>query len=399
MNRRKPIQRSQSKPENPDGDEDFFDDHLADLGLVTSLANDLTLQDVPQNMRYVCAHMFEPIPEKGGMNSTRIAEVLNFRRSLPPIVTVAHIHALIGSPTMAEREIAQLIQAGVARKIIIPGRGMGASSISDGLILNQNLESLLAEASCLDQAVKGIENRILRALNPADCLLLAKFWQHLQDHPSAIIMPLRQFLGSEITALMRAGFLTTISPSSGSANIFTPPKAISTGTTTSLLSISKASSGSVAAVGGDGAIHGAGNTGKDGTIRRISSEDASTEPETLQLPRKGAEYQFAVPNTGLYLKLLTAARSHLLSLLVKTSFRELPVYLLRERWHGGIGGDDSAVKAKKYRGEFTGVLPGRTRHWKQFSGLAFDWILAECLGAGLVEVFETGSVGRAVRLI
>lgn len=296
------------------------------------------------------------------------------------------------------KEIAQLIQAGVLRKIIIPGRGTGASSVSDGLILNRDLESLLAEASGLDQAVKGIENGILRALNSADCLMLAKFWRHLQDNPSAIIIPLRQFLGSEITALMRAGFLTTISPSSESAHIFTPSKAISTGTTTSLLSISKASSGSVAAVGGDGAIHGAGNTGKDGTIRRIDGVE-STEQETLQLPGKGAEFQFAVPNTGPYLKLLTAARSHLLSLLLKSSFRELPVYLLRERWHGGIGGDDSATKAKKYRGEFTGVLPGRTRHWKQFAGLEFDWILAECLGAGLVEVFETGSVGRAVRSI
>ena len=83
---------------------------------------------------------------------------------------------------------------------------------------------------------------------------------------------------------------------------------------------------------------------------------------------------------------------------MKSRFREIPIYLLREKWDGGISADDPAAKAKKYRGEFTGVLPSRTRKWKQFYGLSFDWTLAECLGAGLVEVFETGSVGQAVRV-
>lgn len=109
------------------------------------------------------------------------------------------------------------------------------------------------------------------------------------------------------------------------------------------------------------------------------------------------EFQIALPNAGLYLKLLSAGKTHLMSLLLKAKYRELPVHLLRERWDGGIAGDDPATKAKKYRGEFTGVLAGRTRKWKQFSGLAFDWILAECLGAGLIEAFDTSSVGRAVR--
>lgn len=65
---------------------------------------------------------------------------------------------------------------------------------------------------------------------------------------------------------------------------------------------------------------------------------------------------------------------------------------------GGISGDDPAARAKKYRREFVGVLPSKTRKWKQFYGLSFDWVLAECLGAGLLELFDTGSVGRAVRV-
>lgn len=163
--------------------------------------------------------------------------------------------------------------------------------------------------------------------------------------------------------------------------------------------ISRAASGSVAAVGGDGATHGAGNTGKDGLIRRHNSqgEDLLEVKPSCHM-EKTQELLLALPNTGPYLKLLSAARSHLMSVLLKTKYRELPVSLLRERWDGGIAGDDPATKAKKYRGEFTGVLPGRTRKWKQYFGLNFEWVLAECLGAGLVEVFETGSVGRAVRV-
>lgn len=89
-----------------------------------------------------------------------------------------------------------------------------------------------------------------------------------------------------------------------------------------------------------------------------------------------------------------------MALLAKSRYRELPIYLLHERWDGGVASEnDAAVQAKKYRGEFTGVLPGRTRKWKQFYGLSFQWVLAECLGGGLIEVFETGSVGRAVRAI
>ena len=202
---------------------------------------------------------------------------------------------------------------------------------------------------------------------------------------------------SECIALMRTGLLTFASPALNSANIFKSPNVPSSGTMTSLFNISRAASGSVAAVGGDGAVHGAGNTGKDGVIRSSLRTESPLDRETSHVAESRQEFYLALPNAGLYLKLLAAGRSHLMSLLLKTKYRELPVYLLRERWDGGIAGDDPASKAKKYRGEFAGVLPGRTRKWKQFSGLAFDWVLAECLGAGLIEVFETGSVGRAVR--
>merc|ERR1711964_768685 len=99
------------KPDKEDEDEDMFGDRLDDVGLVKSLATDLTLRDVSQAIMYVRGRMWSPIPqERTGMNSTRVAEVLNFRASLPPLVTVSHIQALLNSPTSVEREIAELIR-------------------------------------------------------------------------------------------------------------------------------------------------------------------------------------------------------------------------------------------------------------------------------------------------
>lgn len=153
----------------------------------------------------------------------------------------------------------------------------------------------------------------------------------------------------------------------------------------------------MAAVGGEEAIYDAGGRGG---IRRSSSQYEQPSDQAPSTPfSEGQELKLSLPGTGPYLKILTASRSHLITLLTKSRFREMPLYLLRERWDGGISADDPAAKAKKYRGEFTGVLPSRTKKWKKFYGLMFDWVLAECLGAGLVEMFETGSVGRAVRII
>lgn len=161
---RKASQRAQLQHEKQNDEEDFFEDHLDDRGLVNSLATDLSLQDVPQYMQYIHSHMFDPMPDKGGMNSTRIAEVLNFRKSLPPTVTLAHVHALTNSPTSTERDIAELAKAGIIRKTIIPGRGTGASSFGDSIILSRDLELLLKEAKGLDQHLIGTSKSALGIL-------------------------------------------------------------------------------------------------------------------------------------------------------------------------------------------------------------------------------------------
>jgi hypothetical protein len=110
------------------------------------------------------------------------------------------------------------------------------------------------------------------------------------------------------------------------------------------------------------------------------------------------EFSVAVPGSGVFIKLVSAALEHLADLLRKTQYREMSEADLREKWDGGIVGDSEVAMAKKVRGEFTGVMPGRTKKWKEFHGLAFSWLLREAVGSGLVDVFETGSVGRGVRL-
>lgn len=155
MPRRKAIQRSQSEPEKLGRDEEaeFAVDRLDDLGIVKSLATDLSLRDVAQTVEHVKLHMFDAVPESGGFNSVRIAELLNFRRVLPPTVTVAHVHAFLSSPTTTEREIAELVKAGIIRRLVIPGRGIGGSVIGEGLALEKDVERLVREAEALDRNV------------------------------------------------------------------------------------------------------------------------------------------------------------------------------------------------------------------------------------------------------
>lgn len=359
--KRKPIQRSKSKPEylDEDDEEDFFDDKLDDIGLVKTLATDLTLRDVAQAIQYIRGRMWNNIPgQRSGMNSTRIAEVLNYRDSLPPLVTISHVQALLNSPTSVEREIAELIQGGAIRKVIVGGRGR----LGEVLILVKDLETMI-ERSKLKTSLKEELKKLLR------------------ENPTALKFSSSQFTEEGAQAFMHAGFITSSTANYTATDHFSRPGDGSKGTLTSLDSISKAASGSLAAVGGEGAVHASGGSGGG-----------------ARLAGKG-DFSFSLPATGPFLTLLRNARLHLVSLLSKSKFREAPESLLRQRWDGGIETDDGVSAAKRNRGEFSGVLPGKTRKWKQYYGISFEWILAECVGAGLVEVFDTQSIGRGVRAL
>jgi len=150
------VQRTRSKPETVDEDDnEFLGDRLEDVGVSKSLATDLSLRNVAQIIQYTSSHTFDVLPENGGLNSTKIAEILNSRASLPPFVTLSHVHAMTESPTTTEREIAELTKAGIITRIVIPGRGIGGSTVGDGLILLKDIERLTRRATNLESSVAG----------------------------------------------------------------------------------------------------------------------------------------------------------------------------------------------------------------------------------------------------
>ena len=345
-------------------DDEDGDARLDDAGLVTNLGRELSINDVTQAIKYARDAMFAEVPhERSGMNSTRIAEVLNFRKALPPLVSVAHVHALVKASTKTEREIAHSMATGVLRKVVLSGRGNEISGFGESLTLVADLEQMIKDGSGLDDALKD------------------RFVEILRKNPRATSLSGKLFSVAESTALLQAGYLV----SSLDVRVSSHQSLLSrNASVTSVHTVSRAASGSAAAVGGEGVYL---DSGGGGTGRRPTN----VNPQ--------GEFVLSLPNIGVYIRLLSAARHHLLSLLGKSKFREAPQYLLRERWDGAIDSDNRVSNAKRLRGEFAGILPGRTKKWKQLYGITFEWILEECLGAGLVELFETGSVGRGVRAI
>ncbi|KAJ0313534.1 hypothetical protein COL516b_000473 [Colletotrichum fioriniae] len=359
--------------DDDDDDDDFFHDRLDDAGLVAALATDMSLRDVVQAIKYTRSRMFGPVPtEAAGMNSTRIAEVLNYRRAMPGIVTTSHLHALLASPTAVEREVAELQRGGALRKIYVQRRG----GLGEALIQTSELEDMIVKSAELDDDARSAYVKFLR------------------ENPLAQTMPRLACGGhKQADALVRAGFLTSsIHPQHVNTplmNLHLRPE--DRGSLMSIQAVSRAASGSFDAVGGQGGIHAAGG---GGGVPRLSRGGAAADASSYS----GAEFTIAVPGNGSFLKLTAAAVEHLAHLLSKSQFREMPVSMLRERWEGGVARDEARL-ARRARGEFAGVLPGRTRRWKEFYGLEFNWVLEEAMGAGLVEVFETRSVGRGVRLL
>ena len=178
----KSLQRTFSKPEA--SDKTSYSDS-EETCVVKYLAADLSLRDVAQTVQYIRSHMFDAIPENGGFNSTRIAEILNIRRGLPPTVTVAHVHALLSSPTVTEREIAELSKIGIIRRVSIPERSTGCSSVGEGLILLKDIEKLATEAKelgkdLLSRQIPSIE--LIRALT----LLASKILRRSSERAHSI---------------------------------------------------------------------------------------------------------------------------------------------------------------------------------------------------------------------
>lgn len=278
------------------------------------------------------------------------------------------------------------MRKGVIRRIILPERknlsGKGGRITGDLVILLKDLEEMVRSHH--------------HGKDPLTEETKEKFISWLRKNPSVQRLATSTtdsdpevFGRDELDALIRAGFLTAVNENVGRlTGVYARPEDRSS--MLSLEVVSQAAAGSIAAVGGDNALHSAGGTGgARGECGNLMTGGNSMD--TLSV---------AVPGAGVFLKLVAAALERIEELLERAQDREMPADDLREKWDGGIAAERSAAAlAKKARGEFVGILPGRTKKWKDFHGLAFHWILQEAVGVGLVEVFETGSVGLGVRLL
>ena len=333
---------------------------LEDVGIIPRLPTD-SAQDVVSLIRHILDHAFEDIPERAaGLNSKQIAETLQFRSRLPPVVSLAHLHALSISATETERELARLVATGVVRKVTIPGRGKGGTAVGEGVVLVEDWKARMLSSEVEEE-------------------LKQKYIALMTANPASQTVSVTKLSKNEVRNLVEAGFLTNpsalLSSSAPTFHRSASSGAIATAGHTAV-------TGTYAAIGGHGAIHDSGGGGStlatqhNRHFKSLSTADNMT---------------FALPGTGSYLKLLTEARQHLLFLLKQLSprYRECTRDLLEEKWNGNVLGD-ALSQAKRARGEWSGVLPGQTRRWRTFYGLEFEWVLAECLGSGLVELFDTG---------
>ncbi|GKZ20120.1 hypothetical protein AbraIFM66951_003304 [Aspergillus brasiliensis] len=349
--RRKPSAPSSSGTSKVSSEqEEYGQGPLPDLGPSRYIPETAPVTNVEEALQYIRNSMFEDLPRRAGMNGTRIAEVLNFRRSLPPLASVAHVHTLLEAPTKVEKEIMELVRAGRVRRLIVPGRGNDAAGLGDCLVLSEEWDRLVLDCPALEAPLKE------------------KFLALLGRVGNTCAIPGTALTPSECMALVRAGYLVSSSSlAKGSSSLASLPAFPTTSTT----AVSASRSGT----------------------------DASSDVGASRRSSTTATLFLSLPNTGPYLRLLSAGRSHLLSLLKRSSSSEVPVYLLRDRWDGAVESEKSFSVAKRARGEFAGVLPGRTKKYKELYGMNFRWVLEEALGAGLVEIFDTGSVGPGVRCL
>ncbi|KAJ6782814.1 hypothetical protein PWT90_07475 [Aphanocladium album] len=352
--KRQPSQsRRKNKTEDDDENGELFAEKLEDVGLATLLASELSLRDVVQAMRYIRAHMFTPVPETG-FKSSRRTELLRYRATMPPLVTAGHLHAVLtaASPTRVEREVAELLGKGVLRRVRVERRGGGG----EALIETPMLVEMLRSSSTVSDATE------------------AAYIAFLKTNPTAQTLGRKTLPDAQTDELVRAGFLTSAATrATPGTTLHVRPEDRTT--LTSIERVSQFASGTLSAVGGQNAIHLAGGSGGAYANAAAAAAAAATAAGNGS---EGADYRIAVPGHGRHLKLAEAAVDWLRETLGRTKWGEGPEVWLRERFEGG------------------GLYGPR---WKELQGVEWTWVLGEAVGLGVVEVFQTGSVGRGVRAL
>lgn len=289
--------------------------------------------------------LFPPPPLPPSLSSTLSSTLLLSRARLPPVLSTAHLHAALHcSPSTADRALAALVHSGTVRRVVVP-RG-GPADVAELLILQEDLEGMVPRPP--------------------------GWWVGwLRGRPGVGGFCEGDGLGvGEVDGLVRGGWVTVVYDGDRG------------GRGSGLVErVRGRAAGTVEATGGRGVVW------EVGTGVRARGEGG------------GGQFRVAVPGVGGYLKLVAGAVGYLGELLGKYGGGGgvMAEGDLKGKWDGGVVGEGRAGRAKKGRGEFVGVGEGRTRRWREFLGMEFGWVLDEAVGMGVVEVFDTGSVGRGVR--
>lgn len=337
------------KATQPKEDDSLFEERLADLGTARLLADELTLRDFVQAVRFIRSTMFTPVPQTG-LKSTRVAEVLKYRASLPPIVTIGHLNSVLRSPTRTERELTELVAKGVVRKLRVERRG----GLGEAVIETSELERLVRRCQVAEDTADG-------------------FLAFLRQNPASQVLPSGVLTSAQTDELVRAGLLTNSTHVAPGSTLHIRPEDRTM--LTSIQHVSRFASGTVSAVGGHQAIHLAGGGGGAPTLTGAlaPSRGPSSAPGGA-----APSLRISLPGHGRYLKLAEGAVDWVREMLGKTAWGEGPEDWLRERFEGG------------------GLYGTR---WKELWGVEWQWVAGLAVGLGVVELFDMGSVGKGARAL
>ncbi|KAF3915987.1 hypothetical protein AA313_de0208860 [Arthrobotrys entomopaga] len=363
---------------------------LCSLGWPTDDSDATLPTTVLEAITYILTHQFTPLPETLtglGLSRDIIADILNFRRSLPPVVPIPHLHSLLPSPTGTERAIAALITDGTLRKVQIR---TGNATYLEGVIQTDEFLKSIAQSSGIDSDTKDA----LLSLLAADPTLATI----TSDMTSKNSLP-----KDTIMSLLSAGFLVinqssySSSSDSTSGGVVGATVDITTLTRTTamktLTTLPEKDHSHISTLASLASVSSSSRNGNIGSYNNNSS--SSSNRNSVNLMRKGdaIEYTITPPHLGLLTHLYTSSKSHMLDILRHLPHREATVGYLREKWDGGVSKNKNKTRKRGAEVKFE----GRTRKWKEFRGLTVDWVIGGLMGSGVTEGFDT-AVGKGVRL-
>ncbi|KAF3208528.1 hypothetical protein TWF106_011422 [Orbilia oligospora] len=361
-------------PFTPSGNNnDYGDDSLAlySPSWPISSRSDPLPTTVLEGMKYILSNQFTPLPPTLtglGISRDLLAEVLNYRKSFPPVVPLPHLHSVLLSPTETEREITSLVADGTLRRVTIK---TGNMTSLDGVITTDDFLKSIASSSALDAEMKDA--------------FLSLFVNNLSLTTITSDPTAENTLPKEtIMALLSAGFLTI-----NSVDAFTSPAVdITTLTPTSAMTyitpIPEKDHSHISTLSSLSSISSSNRDASKSSSSRLSkSRDAHIE------------YIITPPSLGLLTNLYSATKSHLLDMLRHCPHRQATIEFVREKWDGGVSKNKGSVRKKK-DGEVK--FEGRTRKWREHKGVTIEWVLGGLLGNGVVEGFGKGW-GRGVKVV